>query len=85
MEVIASVVAEMDAAENDLRLMLFSQTHHAFDNQEAGTDPTRRLVYSERSLVRASAAIAQFLDEVAPSSRSPSSSLGAQRLEGPSE
>ena len=66
MEVIASVVAEMDAAENDLRLVLFSQTHHAFDNPAAGTDPTQRLVYSARSAARARAAIAEFLDEVAP-------------------
>ncbi len=64
METINSVVAEMDAAENDVRFELFSQTHHAFDNPEAGTDPTARLVYSSRSAHRARKAIANFLSEV---------------------
>jgi dienelactone hydrolase len=63
MEVIAEVAAEMDAAGNDARFVLLSQTHHAFDNPEAGTDPTARLCYSPVSAARARAAIAQFLDE----------------------
>lgn len=65
METINSVIAEMDAAENDVRFELYSQTHHAFDNPEAGTDPTARLVYSSRSAYRARNAIASFVSEVA--------------------
>ncbi|HYP77482.1 MAG TPA: dienelactone hydrolase family protein [Polyangiaceae bacterium] len=63
MGVIASVVAEMDAAGNDFRLELFGQTHHAFDNPEAGTDPTARLVYSPSAAARSRRAIAEFLRE----------------------
>jgi dienelactone hydrolase len=65
METIDAVIAEMDAAGNDVRLELFSQTHHAFDNPEAGTDPTARLVYSARSARRARQSIAHFIAEVA--------------------
>lgn len=72
METIAAVIAEMDDAGNDVRLELFSQTHHAFDNPDAGTDPTARLVYSEVSAARARRAIAAFVDEV--SGRSPQQS-----------
>lgn len=61
METINSVIAEMDAAGNDVRFELYSQTHHAFDNPEAGTDPTARLVYSSRSAHRARYAIANFI------------------------
>lgn len=64
MEVIHAVVAEMDAAGNDLRMELHGQTHHAFDNPEAGTDPTARLVHSPRSAHRARRAIANFIAEV---------------------
>lgn len=64
--VIAAVIAEMDEAKNDARFVLFSQTHHAFDNPEAGDDPTARLCYSALSAGRARIAIEQFLDEVAP-------------------
>jgi dienelactone hydrolase len=53
----------MDAAGNDVRFELYSQTHHAFDNPEAGTDPTARLVYSSRSAHRARYAIANFISE----------------------
>lgn len=63
MEVIEAVVAEMDAAGNDVRWVLFSQTHHAFDNPEAGTDPSARLCYSPLSASRARDAIALFLAE----------------------
>lgn len=63
MEVIAAVVAEMDAARNDFRLELYGQSHHAFDNPEAGTDPKARLVYSPSSAARARRAIAEFLRE----------------------
>jgi hypothetical protein len=55
----------MDAAGNDVRFELFSQTHHAFDNPDAGTDPTARLVYSARSAYRDREAIAHFIAEVA--------------------
>lgn len=62
--VVASLVQEADAAGNDMRVILLSQTHHAYDNPEAGTDPTARLVYSPRSAARAREAIAAVLDEI---------------------
>ncbi len=65
-DVIAAVIAEMDDAKNDARFVLFSQTHHAFDNPEAGDDPAARLCYSALSAGRARIAIEAFLDEVAP-------------------
>lgn len=65
MSTIDAVIAEMDEAGNDVRFLLFSQTHHAFDNPEAGTDPKARLVYSPIAAKRARLAIEQFLDEVA--------------------
>ena len=61
MDVIASVVAEMDAAGNDFRLELYGQTHHAFDNPEVGTDPKARLVYSPVAAARSRHAIADFI------------------------
>jgi dienelactone hydrolase len=64
METITALVAEMDAAGNDVRFELYSQTHHAFDNPEAGMDPNARLVYSPTSARRAKDAIAAFLTEV---------------------
>ena len=64
METIAALVAEMDAAGNDVRFELYSQTHHAFDNPDAGIDPNARLVYSPASSRRAKDAIAVFLTEV---------------------
>ncbi|MCB1492066.1 MAG: dienelactone hydrolase family protein [Rhodobiaceae bacterium] len=63
MALIGELVAEMDAAGNDARFVLFSQTHHAFDNPEAGTDHTARLCYSPASAKRARAEIATFLTE----------------------
>ncbi|HQR03678.1 MAG: dienelactone hydrolase family protein [Proteobacteria bacterium] len=69
METIHAVIAEMDAAGNDVRFELYSQTHHAFDNPEAGTDPAARLVYSSRSAHRARHAIAHFIAEVAGQAR----------------
>ena len=63
-ETIAAVVTEMDEAGNDVRFELYSQTHHAFDNPEAGTDPHSRLVYSPNSARLARLAIAGFLTEV---------------------
>jgi len=63
-ETIAAVVTEMDEAGNDVRFELYSQTHHAFDNPEAGTDPHARLVYSPNSARLARLAIAGFLAEV---------------------
>ena len=65
-DVIAAVIAEMDEAKNDARFVLFSQTHHAFDNPEAGNDPAARLCYSALSAGRARVAVEAFLDEVAP-------------------
>jgi len=64
METVAAVIAEMDGAGNDVRFELYTQTHHAFDNPEAGTDPNARLVYSPASARRAKATIASFLAEV---------------------
>lgn len=64
MDTIAAVVAEMDEAGNDVRFDLYSQTHHAFDNPEAGNDPNARLCYSPLSARRAKTAIAAFLNEV---------------------
>ena len=64
MATIAEVVAEMDRVGNDVRFELYSQTHHAFDNPEAGTDPNARLVYSPASARRARQAIAQFIAEL---------------------
>jgi len=63
LEVIANVVAEMDAAANDFRLELYGQTHHAFDNPEAGMNPNARLVYSPAAAARARRAIAEFIRE----------------------
>jgi len=63
LEVIASVVSEMDAAGNDFRLELYGQTHHAFDNPEAGSDPKARLVYSAAAAARSRHAIADFVRE----------------------
>jgi len=65
MHEICAVISEMDEAGNDVRFELYSQTHHAFDNPEAGTDPTARLVYSELSTNRARRAIADFISEAA--------------------
>jgi dienelactone hydrolase len=67
METIAAVIAEMDVVGNDVRFELYSQTHHAFDNPEAGTDPTARLVYSPASARRAKDAIAAFVHSLTAS------------------
>ncbi|MBA2676559.1 dienelactone hydrolase family protein [Ramlibacter sp.] len=64
MKTIAEVVTEMDEAGNDVRYELYSQTHHAFDNPDAGTDSNARLVYSPNSARRAKQAIARFVAEV---------------------
>ena len=63
MDAVNAVIAEMDKAGNDFRLELYGQTHHAFDNPEAGTDPAARLVYSTSSAARARRAIVEFLFE----------------------
>jgi dienelactone hydrolase len=64
MDVVSAVIAEMDAAGNRFRFELYGQTHHAFDNPEAGSDPTARLVYSPQAAARARRAIAEFISEV---------------------
>src|SRR6478609_9535272 len=64
MAVIADLVAEADVVGNDLRLLLLSQTHHAYDNPDAGTDPTARLMYSERSAAQMRRALATLVDDV---------------------
>ena len=58
---ITDVITEMDEAGNDFRLELYGQTHHAFDNPEAGTDPTARLVYSPAAALLAKRAIIEFV------------------------
>jgi dienelactone hydrolase len=63
-ETITAVIEEMDAAKNDVRFELYTQTHHAFDNPEAGTDPAQRLVYSPSSAARARESIARFVAEI---------------------
>jgi dienelactone hydrolase len=65
MDVVNAVIKEMDEAGNDFRFQLYGQTHHAFDNPEAGTDPTARLVYSPHAASCARLAIAEFLSESA--------------------
>jgi dienelactone hydrolase len=60
---IAELIAEMDAAGNRFRIHLYGQTHHAFDNPQAGTDPNARLVYSPESARLARLAIAEFVAE----------------------
>jgi dienelactone hydrolase len=64
MPVIDALIAEFDAVGADVRFELFTQTHHAFDNPEAGSNPAARLVYSPRAAARARASIARFIDEV---------------------
>jgi len=61
---VVDLVAEMDAAGNDLRVLLLGRTHHGFDNPEVGTDPTQRLVYSAASAARAREAVAAFVDDI---------------------
>lgn len=63
MEVITSLVSEMDAAGNNFRVELYGQSHHAFDNPEVGMDPNARLVYSPAAATRSRRAIAEFLRE----------------------
>lgn len=65
MDVVASVIAEMDEAENDFRLELYGQSHHAFDNPEVGTDPRARLVYSPAAAARSRRAMVEFIREKA--------------------
>jgi dienelactone hydrolase len=67
METIAAIIEEMDSAGNDVRFELYTQTHHTFDNPEAGSDPNARLVYSQTSARRTKAAIASFVTEVVES------------------
>lgn len=62
MDMVNALIQEMDDAGNDFRLELYGQTHHAFDNPEAGTDPTARLVYSPTAAARSKRAIAEFID-----------------------
>lgn len=61
MTTINELIAEMDAAGNEVSFVLLSQTHHAFDNPQAGSDPTARLCYSARSAELARRTIAQFI------------------------
>lgn len=63
MDVVAALIQEMDEAGNDFRFELYGQTHHAFDNPDAGTDPSARLVYSPRAAKSARLAIAEFIQE----------------------
>lgn len=58
-----SASTEMDEAGNDATIVLYTDTHHAFYNPEAGTDPTARLVYSATADARSRAAIDRFLSQ----------------------
>ena len=55
------LVAEMNAAGNDSRLELYGQSHHAFDNADAGTDPKARLVHSPAAAARSRRSITEVL------------------------
>jgi dienelactone hydrolase len=63
MDVVGALIKEMDDAGNDFRFELYGQTHHAFDNPDAGTDSAARLVNSPRAAERARLAIAEFIRE----------------------
>lgn len=69
MAVVGAVVAELDAAGSDYRVELYGQAHHAFDNPEAGSDPTARLMYSPRADRLSQRAIAEFVAEVGQGTR----------------
>jgi len=66
MHTILEIIEEMDKVENDTNIHLYSQTHHAFDNPEAGTDPKARLVYSKKSAQRAKNDIENFINNSLP-------------------
>lgn len=55
---------EVSPVGNDARFELYTQTHHGFDNPDAGTDPTARLVHSPASAARARTAITRFVSDV---------------------
>ena len=55
------LVAEMDAAGNDSRLEPYGQSHHAFDNPDAGNRPKARLVHSLAAAARSRRSITEFL------------------------
>ncbi len=63
-EMVQELIKEMDGAGNDFQIVLYGQTHHAFYNPLAGTDPTARLVYSEASDKASREEIARFLDRL---------------------
>ncbi len=63
MNVVAALIQEMDEAGNNFRLELYGQTHHEFDNKDAGTDPSAHLVCSPHAARHARQAIADFILE----------------------
>lgn len=63
MTTISELILEMDKAGSNFRVELYGQTHHAFDNPQAGTDPTARLVYSPQAARLAQHAIVAFIQE----------------------
>lgn len=65
MSTVDALAAELDEAGSDATFVLYTGTHHAFYNPEAGTDPTARLVYSATADARARATIDSFLAGIA--------------------
>lgn len=61
MDMVQALSEEMDNAGNDATIVLYTGTHHAFYNPEAGTDPTARLVYSATAEARSRDMIDEFL------------------------
>jgi dienelactone hydrolase len=64
MAMVAALSEEMDEAGNDATIVLYTDTHHAFYNPEAGNDPTARLVYSATADARSREAIGRFLSQI---------------------
>ncbi|HEY6620358.1 MAG TPA: dienelactone hydrolase family protein [Steroidobacteraceae bacterium] len=69
--VVQDLTSEIDLAGNDLRVVVYGRTHHAFYNPSVGTDPSARLAYSRESDRAMSEEIARFLERLsnAPADR----------------
>lgn len=61
MDQVALLTHEMDEADNDLRVVLYGATGHAFYNPAAGTDPKARLCYSADADRRSTSEIDAFV------------------------
>lgn len=71
MGMVQALSEEMDNAGNDATIVLYTGTHHAFYNPEAGTDPTARLVYSATAEARSRDMIDEFLAQTLTSAAVP--------------